>query len=228
MRECKLSLVFVVFLCAVLIPGNPLQASYQLEIFTSNGAYYDSPDVDTYVVVSSRPELEVVDFTFYNESLISSSLAGIYFDNGSLLGIAAITNGPGTSFSQPATPGDLPGGSQLDPPFLTTNEFCIDGDPPVSHNGVNPTEPGDPLEWVRVTFELIDDGTLSAVVDELKSGELRIGVHVMSLPDGSSESAVNVPAPGTFVLLGLGGLALLKGKRRASAGLTKNDTKKDT
>jgi hypothetical protein len=196
----------------VFIPGNLLHASYifPLEIFTSNGAYYNSPDLDMYVVVSSGPD--VVDFTFYNESLINSSVAGIYFDDGSLLGIAAITNGPGTSFSQSATPSDLPGGAKVDPPFVTTDEFCIDGDPPESHNGVNPVELGSPLEWVRVGFELINGGTLLSVVDELYSGELRIGVHVVALPDGSSESAVNTPEPGTFILLGLGGLVLLARK----------------
>lgn len=213
MRKQKLSLAFMVFLSAVFIPGNLLYASYvyPLEIFTSNGAYYNSPDLDMYVVVSNG--LGMVDFTFYNESLISSSVAGIYFDDGSLLGIDTITNGPGTSFSKSATPGDLPGGAKVDPPFVTTDEFCIDGDPPESHNGVNPVELGSPLEWVRVSFELINGGTLLSVVDELNSGELRIGVHVVALPDGSSESAVNIPEPGTFILLGLGGLVLHARKR---------------
>jgi hypothetical protein len=94
MRKHKLSLAFIVLLSTIFIPGNLLYASYvyPLEIFTSNGAYYNSPDLDMYVVISSGPD--VVDFTFYNESLINSSVAGIYFDDGSLLGIAAITNGP--------------------------------------------------------------------------------------------------------------------------------------
>jgi hypothetical protein len=213
MRKHKLSLAFIVFLSTFFIPGNALRASYiyPLEIFTNNGAYYNSPDLDTYVVVSNG--LGMVDFTFYNESLISSSVAGIYFDDGSLLGIAAITNGPGTSFSKNATPGDLPGGAKVDPPFVTTEEFCIDGDPPESHNGVNPVELGNPLEWVRVSFELINGGTLSSVVAELNSGELRIGVHVIALPDGSRESAVNIPEASTFILFALGGLGLTARRR---------------
>ncbi|MHC4185403.1 MAG: PEP-CTERM sorting domain-containing protein [Planctomycetota bacterium] len=211
MNQRKLSLTLLVILfVAFCAPENLLQASsiYPLEIFTSNGGYYNSPDVNMYVVVSNGSG--VVDFTFYNESLIDSSLAGIYFDDGSLLGISNITNGPGTSFNRPATPNDLPSGNLLEPPFVTTDQFCVDGDPPVSHNGVNPVESGEPLEWVKVTFTLINDGTLSAVIDELNTGVLRIGAHVIALPDGSSESAVNVPEPATVFLLCLGGLVLIR------------------
>jgi len=208
MRKHNLFLAFIVFLGTVSILAKVLRATdVPLEIFTSNGAYYNSSDLNMYVVVSSG--LDVVDFAFYNESLINSSIAGIYFDDGSLLGIAAITNGPGTSFSKNATPSDLPGAGILDPPFVTTDEFRIDGDPPESHNGVNPVELGNPLEWVRVSFDLINGGTLSSVLDELNSGQLRIGVHVIALPDGSSESAVSIPEAGTFILLALGGAALL-------------------
>jgi hypothetical protein len=212
MERWKLFAVFGVLLVGLFIPGSVLQASYfyPLEIFTSNGAYYDSAELDMYVVVSSGPG--AVDFTFYNESLIDSSLTDIYFDGDWLLGISSVTSGPGTSFSLLAAPGDLPGRNLLDPPFATTDDFCIDGDPPVSHNGVEPTEPGAPLEWVKVSFDLTNGGTLSAVVDELNEGVLRIGAHVVALPDGSSESAVNVPEPAVVLLFGSGGLALLRRK----------------
>ena len=185
--------------------------TYPFEIFTKNGAYYDSPDIDLYVVVSNGNGS--VDFTFYNESLVPSSLSAVYFDDGSLLGIAAVTNGPGTSFTQPATPGNLPGANLLDPPFVTTEEFCVDGDPPPAQNGVNPVDPGEPLEWVQITFDLVGDATLADVLDELYTGVLRIGVRVTALPDGSSESGVNVPEPATVFILGLGALALLRRRR---------------
>jgi len=117
MRQMKLFSVIVVFLFACCICATTLHASslYPLEIFTHNGGYYNSPDLNIYVVVSNGDG--VVDFTFYNESTIGSSVTGIYFDDGSLLDIAMITNGPGTLFSQPATPNDLPAGNLLDPPF---------------------------------------------------------------------------------------------------------------
>ncbi|MHC4574571.1 MAG: hypothetical protein ACYS76_10645, partial [Planctomycetota bacterium] len=193
MGQGKLRIMAAVVTLAAWIPANPARGSYvyPIEVFTSNGDYWNSPELDMYVVVSEGPG--EVDFTFYNESGIDSSLARIYFDDGSLLGIAAVTNGCGTSFSQLPNPGDLPGGDLLDPPFMTTDEFSVDGDPPLYHSGVNPVGPGELLEWVRVSFDLIEGGTFSAVIGELNTGVLRIGAHIISLPDGSSESAVTVP-----------------------------------
>ena len=92
---------------------------YPFEIFTNNGSYYDSPDLDFYVDVTDGL-MNQVDFTFYNDSLVSSAIASIYFDNDSLLGVAGITNGPGTFFSQFARPRNLPAGKTLNPTFVTT------------------------------------------------------------------------------------------------------------
>ncbi|HUT30873.1 MAG TPA: hypothetical protein VMX13_13860 [Sedimentisphaerales bacterium] len=209
---------FALVLLALCAPARILHAAYiepktyPFEVFTSNGAYCDSGDIDLYVVVSNGDGS--ADFTFYNESLVPSSLSAVYFDDGSLLGIAAVTNGPGTSFTQPATPSNLPAGNLLDPPFVTTDEFCVDGDPPPSQNGVNPVDPGEPLEWVRITFDLVGDATLANVLDELDTGVLRIGVRITALPDGSSESAVNVPEPAISLVFALGGLVVLRKGRR--------------
>lgn len=220
MKQRKSFWMVAVFLLALCVSGNLLEASYvdpqtyPIEIFTSNGGYASSPDIDMYVVVSEG--ISGVDFTFYNESLIDSSVAAVYFDDGSLLGIAGVTNGPGTLFSQPANPGDLPGGNLLVPPFATTEEFSISGDPPPSQNGVNPVGSGEPLEWVRISFDLVGGGTVSDVLSELYSGQLRIGVHVTSLPDGSSESGIVTPEPTGLLLLSLGTWCMLR--RRRSAG----------
>ena len=200
----------VAFLVAVL-SGLPVGVSraavvYPLEIFTNNGSYYNSPDLDLYVEVSEGQGQ--VGFTFYNESLINSSIARIYFDGGSLLGTTDITEGPGTSFSQTATPGNLPAGRLPDPPFETAGGFSFGSDAPLPHSGVNPGE------WFTIAFDLINGGSFQSVIDKLDTGVLRIGVHIIALPDGSSESAIAVPEPGTIFLLGLGALALLR-KRRA-------------
>jgi len=208
MHRIKAALIPVlVFFLSFSISSVRASYIYSFEIFTTNGIYYDSTELDTYVVVSDGSG--EVNFTFYNESLITSSIAGIYFDNGSLLGISSITEGPGTAFTQPDPPGELPNGNDLVPPFETTNEFCIEGDPPPSHNGVNPVDEGQPLEWVTVTFDLINGGTLEGVIDELNSGMLRIGIHITALPDGSSESAIAVPEPTSLLLFGLGLLTLI-------------------
>jgi len=198
-----------VFFFVLGIPASSLYANYvyPLEIFTDNGGYNDSPYLDFYVEVSNGGAGRV-DFTFYNESLIDSSIARIYFDDTSLLDIAGITEGAGTSFSQPATPSNLPSGNSLDPPFVTTEEFCFNSGPPRPHSGVNPSE------WVRITFDLRTGGTFEDVIDRLNTSALRIGAHFIALPDGSSESAVNMPEPVTICLFGLGVIALLR-KRTA-------------
>ena len=50
-------------------------------------------------------------FTFSNLGPASSSITDVYFDDGSLLAIALVSNSPGVDFSQLASPANLPGGA---------------------------------------------------------------------------------------------------------------------
>ena len=86
---------------------------------------------------------------------MDSCIASIYFDDGLLLGISDIINGPGVNFTAIADPANLPAGNTLDPPFETTADFSAKGVQPPPFNGVNNTENGDPVEWVTIRFELI-------------------------------------------------------------------------
>lgn len=192
------------------LPGSGLRASYvhPIRVFTNNGSYFSSPDIKLSVEVSGAAGQ--IDFTFYNESLIDSSIARIYFDDDSLLNIASITAGPGTSFSRSATPHNLPAGKLLDPYFVTDAGFSVDSKAPRPRNGINPVSGNEELEWLRITFDLAGDATPATIIDELHTGDLRIGVHLIALPDGSSESAATAPEPATMFLLGLGALALLR------------------
>jgi hypothetical protein len=205
------------WVCAAIVimflvfPPCSLQATYvfPFHIFTSDGAYHDDPGMNMYVVVSDGTGK--VDFTFYNASSFQSSLARIYFDDGSLLGISSITNGPGTDFSEVFPgPGNLPAGETLTPPFVADREFTIGAVQPPPKNGVNPPPPE---EWVKINFDLVSGGTLEGVVSELYSGELRVGIHIIALPDDSSESAITIPEPATVLLIGLGALALLRKRK---------------
>ncbi len=201
-----LSAVFL----ALLLPSlmvDTLYATvvYPLEVFTNNGGYHDSPDLDLYVEVVDRESQ--VDFIFHNESIIDCSIARIYFEGSSFLSFAEMIEGPGTSFNPSATPAKLPGANLLEPSLLTTYEVSFDSDPAVPYNGINPGE------WVMTTFDLINSGTFQSVVDELNTGVLWIGVHVIALPDGSSESAIAVPEPAALFLLCFGALALLRKRR---------------
>ena len=202
------SLVLLV-LAVVLMSAQVVTAElYSFYIFTDNGYYYDDSGIELLVDVTNGDGQ--VDFTFYNESELACTIASIYFDDGSLLGISGVIDGPGTNFDTPAKSIDLPAGNLLDPDFDTTEAFSAVGQQPPPFNGVNNSMD----EWVTITFDLLEGGTLQDVLDELDTGILRIGLHITSFPDGSSESAVNypypVPEPATVGLLALGGLVLLR------------------
>ena len=193
----KIILAFLVL--PVLMNATILQAGiiYPLLVFTNNGGHFDDPNLNLYVVVT--PMGATIDFEFHNDSFIDSSIARIYFDDNSLLSVAGISEGPGTLFNIPATPSRLPAGQELVPSFETDFGACSDAARP--HNGINPTE------WVIIHCNLIGGATPENVTGALNNADLRIGVHIISLPDGSSEAAV-IPEPATLLLLGLGAVIL--------------------
>lgn len=147
-------------------------------------------------------------FTFTNAGPAASSITDVYFDDGSLLGIAQIVNGTGVDFTQLATPSDLPGGSNVSPPFQTTMGFSADSVPAVQPNGVNPGE------TLAIIFDLMSGKTYADVLNDLTTSALRIGIHVQGYSSLGSESFVNgsAPEPGPSLLLGVG-LALAAAPR---------------
>ena len=152
-----------------------------------------------------------VQFIFRNSGPAASSITDVYFDDGTLLGIASVVGGPGVDFSQGASPGDLPGGTPVG--FDATAGFTADSNPPAQPNGVNPGE----TLWI--VFDLINGKTVGDTILALNSGvDLRIGIHVQGFEGGGSESFVNsVPVPDgglTATLLGLGMLGLAGIRRK--------------
>lgn len=208
MGRLYLPAVFLVSLVLILsLPVSTLHATvvYPLEIFTDNGSYYASSDVDLHVEVADRDSQ--VDFTFHNESLIDCTIATIYFQSGPFLSSPVIIEGPGTSFDGYPTPHNLPAGKLLEPSFVATYELSMGSDKPAPQNGINPGE------WIIATFDLINDGTFLNVIDDLNREALRIGAHVIGLPDGSSESAIIIPEPSTLSLLCLCAFVLFRKRR---------------
>jgi hypothetical protein len=131
-------------------------------------------------------------FTFTNTGPEVCSITDTYFDDGVLLIIAGLidaddgTGGDsGVDFSVLADPEDLPAGELLSPPFVTTEGFSADADPPSRHNGVEPNES------LGIIFDLYAGMDYTDVISDLDSGALRVGLKVQSFATGSSESFVN-------------------------------------
>jgi hypothetical protein len=143
-------------------------------------------------------------FRFTNSGPAASSLTRVYFENGTLLGLADILGGPGVQFSAPATPANLPGGASITPAFVATAGFSAGSDPPVQPNGVNPGE------LLSIGFTLQPGRTYADVLGDLDSAALRVGIHVQGFASGGSESFLNVPQPPNLVPApGAAALALL-------------------
>ncbi len=207
MRSKKLFYPSLVFMLLLSMSVRPLQAGYMypIEIFTSNGDYYDSPDLDFSVEVSS-PEQQKVDFTFYNNSLVNSCIAEIYFDSGSIFSFAGIANNEPeiVFFEQPTTPKNLPAGHTLISPFQTSTGLSFGAVSPAPKYGINQGE------QLKISLNINGDISFEEITNRLSVGNIRIGEHIIALPDGSSESGINVPEPLTFCLVAAGALALLK------------------
>jgi hypothetical protein len=154
----------------------------------------------------------LVEFHFKNAGPLASAISEVYFDDGSLLALSAVIDGPGVDFEPDATPPNLPGGNTAIPPFVVTAGFLAESVPAPSMNGVGPSE------WVRIQFTLQGGQTYADVIDDLTDGSLRIGIHVIAFQSGGSESFINnpVPEPGTGLLVGLGltGLAAWRRNRQ--------------
>ena len=218
----KLILILIVCLIAA-----PTEADlYSFAQITNNTS--TSVGAQLCVDVSSYGTNQVL-FRFYNDgpagSLydvavpIYSSICDVYFDDGALLGIAAIDNPTGVLFSQLATPKNLCGGQNLSPPFETTSGFSADSDSPVQPNGVNPGE------YVGIVFNLEPNKDFDDVISAINLGfsnpwledSLRIGIHVQAIGiSGNSDSFIMTPVPGA-VILGMLGLSVAGWKLRKLA-----------
>jgi hypothetical protein len=173
----------------VLTIGSPSWAiSYGFENITNNNIL-DAAIGEAQLYVDVLPvadEENMALFIFGNIGPELSSITDVYFDDGSILGIASIDNSDdGVAFSQYASPGNLPGANNASPPFETTAGFSADSDSPAQPNGVNP------YETLGIYFDLKYQQTYENVILDLASGVLRIGIHVQGFESGGSEGFIN-------------------------------------
>jgi hypothetical protein len=184
-------------------------------------------------------------FVFQNQGTFQSTITDVYFQDGTLLGIAALYHTATVSYTSPAQNGNLPNGNSLTPPFVATQNFDAKPVPPPSQDGVVNTT--DNSEELGVLFNLKSGATYNDVLNALANGfnepgliwdssgndmagaplGLRIGIHVQNQPNGiQSQAYVNTnspaaPAPPSVVLMGIG-VALfgcLTWARRRSPGM---------
>jgi hypothetical protein len=202
-------------LATLMMAGSANALTIGFAKITNNG----NPDVASQLAVDvTAGSGGSVDFKFTNNVGIASSITDIYFDDGTLLALASITDSGATvAFTSPATPGNLPGGNLATPPFVTTANFSADSDSPILANGVDSA-----TEFVTINFTLQGGQTYADTLAALASGALRIGLHVQGIGDpGGSDSYVNtssVPDGGmTISLLGLalGGMGLMARRKTA-------------
>ncbi len=164
-------------------------------------------------VEMTDPGDDQVKFTFTNTGPEACSIADVYFDTVILSGIADIYGSTGVLFSKSSSPGNLPGGSDITPPF--TAAFSADSDSSVAKNGV------DPYEWLVIVCNLEGGKNFDNVFNELVDGYTRIGIHVQAFDSGGSEGFVNnnnpVPLPASVFLLGSGLIGLVGFRRKKIA-----------
>jgi len=206
-------------------------------------AYNDSNIAQYVGADASTLNQHQVLFLFRNTAQAASSITDVYFQDGTLLDISKLYQSSGVNYSPIATPGNLPGGNSLTPPFVATKDFSADSNTPVMANGVNSSN-----EWLGVLFNLQNGYTYNDVLTALNNGlnspgsiwdangvhingaplGLRVGIHVQGFTDSGSESFVNgapsiaTPVPSTLVLalssLVTFAVAGVRLRRRRSAG----------
>jgi hypothetical protein len=188
---------------------------YGFERITTNSSQDIAAQLSVDVTSFSSTQVK---FLFANAGPTASSITTIYFDDASLLSTPLIFDSPtSVDFATGATPANLPGGNSIVPAFVANAALSTQRVNPPPDTGVNPGEN------VAIVFTLLGGNDFEDVLDDLASGDLRIGIHVQSIPvigsnETTSDSFINdgfkVPEPGTLLLLGAGLLGLWAIRRR--------------
>ncbi len=175
-RKHRLSPLAVLVAAQCLLAPAASAASYSFACITPStasanctaGANQMSVDVGSAGTLLGFP---LVSFTFANSGPAASSIAEIYFDDGSrnppgeVLGaLISLDNGPSVKLKPwTSSPGDLPGGNAITPAFDVTRTFVADAGAKAPFNGVNPGE------WVSMTFLIRPGVSYAGVIDALET-----------------------------------------------------------
>ena len=194
-----------------------LANTYNFTQITSNGNQSVATQLTAEVTQSGSNVL----FTFYNSAAIASSITDIYFDYGNTSFFSSVSNNvlgaagdsTGVSFSDGASPSNLPSGNNVGFSADASGESNAPG---VTASGVNAS-----TEYVSFLGTSLTGVTFADVLAGLDSGAFTLGLHVQGIAglNGSeafvtgTPSAVPLPAAGWLfgsALVGLMGLSRRK------------------
>jgi len=161
-----------------------------------------------------------VTFTFYNNIGVSSSVTEVFFDNdpagvlGSRTGMVLHKSheiDEDLNFTlNNAAPPNLPSGLSIIPQFIAETNLGAEathGHGSEIDHGIDESD-----DSVELAYSLATGKTWSDLLAAMDNGGLRAGLHVQGI-EGTSDSFIT-PEPATLSLLALGGLAMLRRKRR--------------
>jgi hypothetical protein len=178
------------------------------------------------ISVDDDPNQALFRFYWNEDNGGSSTITDIYFDDGTLLGIASFGGSAGVSFG--------PGNNNGAPPGANGNEWNWDEGEDSQNFAADPNTPQGMANGVQfgenvdILFNLQDDLTVDDVLAAINlaftdlhndlDGGLRVGLHVQGLVGGSSEGFIMVPVPPAAWagLASLGGVCGLGYVRRRS------------
>ncbi len=155
-----------------------------------------------------------VDFTFHNDSTISSVITDIYFES-TAFSSTSLTNGTivtpqptGVDFTNSASPPEPAGSIRHFGGEWNGNLFVAGATPPASKNGIGQ---GESLT-IRFNYMNINFNDLQEALSNPTA--FRIAQHVQCLPNNKSIWTVTpLPLPSTMTLLVSGLLAVTSGKK---------------
>lgn len=185
------NVIKTVFVTQLLLATTLVFANtYNFSQITSNGNQLVAPQLSVNVTQSGSNAL----FTFFNSSVIASSITDAYFDYGNTNYFTSVSNNilgvagesANVSFSDGASPPNLPAGNTIG----FTADASGDSDPSTLSNGVNASN-----KYVSFlgTFGL--SSSFSDLIAALDSNAFRIGLHVQGIGElGGSESFVDLPS----------------------------------
>lgn len=214
--KSKFALAAVTLGLSIITAGSAQASPVSFQCITNTSAVNCATGEDQLSMTITGPAAGQALFTFTNAGPYASSITDLYWESGNLLQAMLNANYTSTgtvSFSQGASPSNLPGWNNATPAFHATKGLTADSDTPVVANGVNPGES------LGVLFSLQSGMSYTDVLTALDNGSMRVGIHVQAFSTSSSESFINaqtVPVPTAAWLLGSGLLGLVGVARRQS------------